>query len=218
MLEALEKEIEQAKNTTKAQILQKFFKTGPGQYAEGDIFWGIIVPKQREIAKNYATKITIDEAEKLLQSPIHEKRLIALLIWQEQFKKGTEEEKRNIFGKYLQNTSQINNWDLVDISAPNIIGVFLENQDKEIIYQMAHSKILWVKRIAIVSTFAWIKKGNISDTQKICEILQTDKQDLIHKACGWMLRECAKKKQTTNTKIYKKKRNKNATNNVALRH
>jgi 3-methyladenine DNA glycosylase AlkD len=192
MLSNLILELQNLANPEQAKILQKFFKTSKGEYGEGDIFLGIKVPVQRQIAKKYFG-LGLIKIKKLLDSLIHEHRLIALLILIEKYNKSYEENKGNIFNFYLKNTKNINNWDLVDLSAPKIVGNFLFDKDKKILYNLAKSKNLWEKRIAIVSTFAFIKKQEFKDTLTISELLLKDKHDLIHKAVGWMLREVGKK-------------------------
>lgn len=186
-------EINSKANPEKAKILQGFFKTGKGEYGEGDVFLGIVVPIQRKIAKKY--NLNLQEIQSLLNSKIHEQRLIALLILDTKFKKADEEEKEKIFNFYLQNTKNINNWDLVDLSAPNIVGSYLiERKNKRgILYKLANSEHIWEKRISIISTFAFIRKNEFDDSLKISEILLKDKHDLIHKAVGWMLREIGKR-------------------------
>jgi len=194
MLNQLKKELNKKANPEKAKILQKFFKTGKGQYGEGDIFLGIIVPEQRKIAKQFQ-EIPITDLQYLLNSNIHEKRLIALLILIEKYKKSSEKDKEIIFNFYIDNSKKINNWDLVDLSAPNIVGDFLLEKPKDILYELAKSENLWKKRISIVSTYQFIKNNKFQDTLQIAEILLKDKHDLIHKAVGWMLRELGKKNQ-----------------------
>ena len=194
MLQALIQELQKEKNSKQAEILQRFFKTGKGQYGEGDIFLGIKVPKQREIAKRYLN-LPLPKIQELLNSKIHEYRLVGLLILINKFKKSDEIQKGNIFNFYLKNTKNINNWDLVDLSAPNIIGNFLFDKKKETLYKLVESKNLWEKRIAIISTFEFIKNGEFNDALRISEILLNDKHDLIHKAVGWMLREIGKKNE-----------------------
>jgi 3-methyladenine DNA glycosylase AlkD len=192
MLDALRKELKHIANPEKAEILQRFFKTGPGQYGEGDVFVGIVVPVSRKIAKKY-TSLPDKGILTLLRSKVHEERLIALLILISQFEKGNEQKKGQIFHLYLQNTAFINNWDLVDLSAEKIVGTFLDMKSKEILYSLAHSKSLWERRIAIIATFHYIKQGKYDDTLAIAGILLGDREDLIHKAVGWMLREVGKR-------------------------
>ena len=192
MLNELKKELNSIANPEKAQILQGFFKTGKGEYGEGDIFLGIIVPEQRKIAKKYSD-LTLNALKELLNSEIHEHRLISLFILINKYKKSDEAEKKKIFDFYLLNTRKINNWDLVDLSAPNIVGEYLANKNKDILYSLAKSDNLWEKRIAVLSTFSFIKEKNFNNSLKISEMLLNDKHDLIHKAVGWMLREIGKR-------------------------
>lgn len=194
MLEILIKELQELKNPEQAKILQKFFKTGKGEYAEGDVFLGIKVPIQRKISKKYI-HLDFKEIQELLNSKIHEHRLIALLILIEKYKKAKKDllERRKIFEFYLKNTRNINNWDLVDLSAPLIMGDFLQREGTEILKNLAESRNLWERRIAIVSTYPFIKKRMFGETLAISEILLNDEHDLIHKAVGWMLREVGKR-------------------------
>ncbi len=194
MLLQLIKEIQKAKNPEQAKILQKFFRTGKDEYAEGDIFLGIKVPVQRGIAKKY-TGLSLPKIQRLLDSKVHEHRLIGLIILNQKFKNANQEDKGNIFNFYLKNTKKINNWDLVDFSAPKIVGAFLLDQDKKILYELTKSENLWDRRIAIISTFYFIKQEKFADTLAISELLLDDRHDLIHKAVGWMLREVGKKEQ-----------------------
>ena len=191
MLGKLIKDLEVRKDKKQSEILQKFFKTGKGQYGEGDIFLGIKVPIQRKICKKY--DLTLKEIQMLLNSKIHEHRLCSLFCLIEKYKKN-EKLKEKIFNFYVRNARKINNWDLVDLSAPSIFGEFLLNQkDRKILYLFAKSKNLWEKRIAIVSTYAFIKNNKFGETLEIAELLLGDSHDLIHKAVGWMLREIGKK-------------------------
>jgi len=192
MLPQLNSLLQSKANPTKAKILQGFFKTKKGQYGEGDIFLGITVPEQRKIAKQF-TNLNLIELQKLLNSKIHEKRLVSLLILIEKYKKSEDKIKKEIFNFYLKNTDNINNWDLVDLSAPNIIGNYLINHPRERLITLAKSKNLWEKRISIISTFSFIKNNQFQETLKISKILLNDSHDLIHKAVGWMLRELGKK-------------------------
>lgn len=202
-LAELRKEIKTVSNPDNAKFLQRFFKTGKGEYAEGDVFLGIVVPVQRQIAKKY-TELSFDDLEKLITSKYHEERLIALLILVERFKKASEDEKDKIIKFYLKNRKGINNWDLVDLSAPKILGEYLLNKDRKILFRFAKSKDLWEKRIAVLSTFTFIKNNDFNDALKIYEILVYDKHDLIHKAVGWMLRELGKIDLKTEEKFLKK--------------
>lgn len=188
----LHETIYRLRNKKRAVGSARFFKTGPGQYGEGDIFIGLTVPQCRIIAKNNHT-ISIPTIIKLLASKIHEERLIALLILVDQYARGSETEREKIFNFYLSQTIHINNWDLVDLSSYKIVGEFLYTSSRSILKMLAVSKNLWERRIAIISTFAFIKKGEYKDTFTITNILLTDNHDLIQKACGWMLREVGKR-------------------------
>lgn len=191
-LQDLKSEIRQLSNPQNALNLSRFFKTGKGQYGEGDIFVGIKVPDLRTIAAKYKD-ISLSDAEQLLQSPIHEERMLALFIFTKKFEKANEFAKSEIFNAYLENRQFINNWDLVDLSAPQIVGGFLLNKERTILYELAESQVLWDKRIAIISTFTFIKNKQFSDSFRLADILLHDKHDLIHKAVGWMLREIGKR-------------------------
>jgi len=188
----LKTELKKTATPETKNTLEYFFKTKPGQYAENDIFLGVKVPEMRKIAKKYSS-LNFKEIKKLLDDKIHEYRFIALIILSENFKKSDEKEKKKIFDFYLKNITQINNWDLVDLSAPKIVGAYLGNKDKRILYKLVRSKNLWERRIAIVSTFAFIRNNDFFDTLTVSELFLNDKEDLIHKATGWMLRELGKK-------------------------
>ena len=185
-------------NPEKASFLQRFFKTGEGQYAEGDLFLGLVVPLTRSIAK--ANKNTpLSEIELLIQSKYHEARLCALLILVEQFKKATEPKRGVLYDFYLNHIDYINNWDLVDISCPYIVGNYLLDKDRSRLYELAESKHLWSQRIAVVSTIAFIRKGEFLDTFALAGKLLNHEHDLMHKAIGWMLREVGKKDRASLT-------------------
>lgn len=194
MLSNLIKDLQKLKNNEKAKILQKFFKTGKGEYAEGDIFLGLTVPEQRKIAKNYLD-LGLKHLQELLNSKIHEYRLIALFILIEQYKKSNENNKKKIFNFYLKNTKNINNWDLVDLSAPKIVGDYLYNNPKEIKYldKLSKSNLLWDKRIAMLATFTFIQNNSFDYPLELSNLFLKEKHDLMHKAVGWMLREVGKK-------------------------
>tara|TARA_Y100000310_G_C20519534_1_gene732954 strand:+ start:266 stop:946 length:681 start_codon:yes stop_codon:yes gene_type:complete len=185
----LKEELQALGDEERANLLQRFFKTGPGEYGEGDKFLGVVVPETRKVAKKYLN-LDFNEIEELLQSGIHEVRLAALLILVERYKKTKDKE---IVDFYLKNTKYINNWDLVDLTAHKILGDYLLDRDKEILYSLAESSNLWERRISIISTFAFIDEGRFEDSLKISEILLNDEHDLIHKAVGWVLREIGKK-------------------------
>ena len=194
-------------NKNKAKVMSGFFKTKKGQYGEGDIFLGITVPDQRRVAKRYKES-SFDDVKKLLENKIHEYRLTGLLILAEKFNESDDLQRKKIIDLYLGNIKHVNNWDLVDLSADKILGAYLQDKDKSILKKMAVSKSLWERRIAIVSTFAFIKQKRFDDTLKISKLLISDKEDLIHKAVGWMLREIGKrnkKKEISFLKKYYKK-------------
>jgi 3-methyladenine DNA glycosylase AlkD len=202
-LEQIKKDLIALRNPEKQEVLSSFFKTGKGQYGEGDVFLGIPVPQQRKVAKKYYD-ISLNDLQELLNSRIHEYRLTALVILVTKDKKANNEKKLSIFNFYLENTKNINNWDLVDISAPKIVGEFLFNKDKEILYKLARSQNLWERRISILSTFNFIKNNSFEDALEISKILLKDKHDLIHKAVGWMLREIGKRDQNIEEEFLKK--------------
>jgi len=187
-------------NKQKARVLQRFFKTGTGEYGEGNIFLGVRVPEVRKLAKEYKD-IRISDVRKLMESPIHEERLLALLIFVIKYSKGNDLVKRRVYELYLKNTRHINNWDLVDLSAEKIVGDYLIDKSKKPIYNLAKSKSLWERRISIIATFHFIKQNKFTETLIIAEILLTDKEDLIHKAVGWMLREIGKRHLPTEEKF-----------------
>jgi len=182
------------KNSDKnrAQLLQRFFKTGKGEYAEGDIFAGIKVPVLRKIAKQYSD-VDLSGLKELIKSPIHEERFIALIILTYKYNKATEEEKEKIFRFYMANLKYVNNWDLVDVTCPRIVGRHLFGRGEELLVELAKTNNLWKKRISIISTMHFIDNGNFDTALRISEILLHDNHDLIHKAVGWMLREIGKR-------------------------
>lgn len=199
MLKNIQKDLQDGSSSINAKILQRFFKTGAGQYGEGDIFLGLKVPEVRKIVAKYFDDIDLIDLKVLLSSQIHEYRLTALLILVKKYEKTKNPLiKKQLADFYLENLERANNWDLVDLSAPRILGDFLFHQEKkerEILYQLAISTNLWRQRVAIVSTYSLIKKGQFEDTLKISLLLLNHPHDLIHKAVGWMLRELGKKDQ-----------------------
>jgi 3-methyladenine DNA glycosylase AlkD len=199
----LKKELKSLADKEQSRNLQRFFKTGKGEYGEGDIFLGIKVPVQRNVAKKY-TDLNLKYLQILLNSKIHEYRFIALIILIK--KSGVSSDAlKEIFGFYIKNSKNVNNWDLVDISAPHIVGRFLSDKsNRKILYKFAKSKNLWEKRIAIISTFSFIRENQFQDTLKIAEILLSDDHDLIHKAVGWMLREVGNRDRRTEEIFLKK--------------
>jgi len=178
----------------KAQDLQRFFKTGHGQYGEGDRFLGIKIPNLRQVAKA-RVGLSPDRVAKLLMSAVHEERMTALLIWTYQFDRPDDAARSEIFRIYMAHTNWINNWDLVDVSAPPIVGISLLDQDKKPLYILAGSDNLWERRIAMVATLTFIRHHRFEDTLAIARLLLKDDHDLIHKAAGWMLREVGKRDQ-----------------------
>ncbi len=187
------------KKYAKSDVIEEkfayFHKTGKGQYAQDDIFIGVTVPDIRKVANEYYKTISLKEVEELLHSKYHEERLLALIILTYKMKKAKEDEQKKIVNLYIRNTKYINGWDLVDLSAHYILGKYLleHENEKNILYEFANSNNLWKQRISIVSTWMFIREGKYEDTFKIAEILLNNKQDLIQKAVGWMLREVGKK-------------------------
>ena len=189
----IEKQLTALHSPEKRAFLPYFFKTGKGQYGEGDKFLGVVVPDVRKVAKTNK-ETTFDELIKLLDNEYHECRLCALLILIEQFKKAEEEKRKEIFEFYLSSTTRINNWDLVDLSAKDIVGEYLvDKNDRSILYHLAESSLLWDQRIAIIATFAFIKRNDLTDIFELSEKLLHHTHDLMHKAIGWMLREAGKR-------------------------
>lgn len=175
-----------------AANLQRFFKTGAEQYGEGDVFLGIKVPPLRALAKQHRDA-NLKTIATLLNSRYHEERLFALLLLMQFYQRGTDEQQQAAFDLYLGNTQRINNWDLVDISAPHIVGCHLENRPRKVLHKLARSSLLWERRIAIISTAWFIRLGDFADTLRIAGMLLQDEHDLMHKAVGWMLREVGKR-------------------------
>jgi 3-methyladenine DNA glycosylase AlkD len=190
--ESIRSELRSLSDPAKASILMRFFKTGRGDYGEGDRFLGVVVPKIRKVVKAYRHAAS-REILRLLRSAYHEERLTALLILVEQYKRGDESGKKAIYDLYLANTSYINNWDLVDLTAQHIVGDYLFGKDTAVLIRLARSKNLWERRIAMLSTYYFIRKGESRETLRIAELLLHDSHDLIHKAVGWMLREVGKR-------------------------
>ena len=185
-------ELQALSDDEKREIFPKFFKVGKGEYGEGDRFLGVTVPNIRAIAKQYKN-ISLNEIRELMQSEWHEVRLCALLIMVEKSKKKDEALRQQLFDLYLSQTDRINNWDLVDLSCRFIVGEYLLDKSRDILYQLAHSPLLWDNRIAIVSTYAFIRKGQLEDTYALSDLMMHHPHDLMHKAIGWMLREAGKR-------------------------
>lgn len=188
----IETELRHLATNEKRIVLQRFFKTAPGQYGEGDRFLGVTVPLTRIVAKKHLA-MPLNEIIELLQLEWHEVRLCALLMMCERFKKGDSATRKDIFNYYIENTERINNWDLVDLSAPTIVGGYLMDKPRDLLYRMAESELLWDNRIAIVATLAFIKHKDSDDTYRLALKMMNHKHDLMHKAIGWMLRESGKR-------------------------
>ena len=196
MVEEVQAALQQVSSTEKAVNSARFFKTGPAQYGEGDLFIGVTVPEQRKIAKAYFRPILFKDLQRLLKSPIHEERLTALLMMVLKFQKGNEVTRRAVFDLYMEEIEHINNWDLVDSSAPYIVGPWLDGNvyKMKVLTRLAQSEVLWERRIAMLATFYFIHKCRRADEAlEIIDILLLDQHDLIQKAVGWMLREIGKR-------------------------
>jgi len=202
-LENITTNFQNLQDPEKATQLSRFFKTGKGEYGEGDIFLGIKVPEQRKLAKKYSG-LPLDDIGHLLNSTIHEHRLTSLFILVLKYNKGDKKGKKAVVDFYISNLKHVNNWDLVDSSAPYILGNYLLDNDRTILYRLASSDNLWERRIAILSTFSFIKNNQYEDALNISEILIFDEHDLIHKAVGWMLREIGKRDIKTEEEFLQK--------------
>jgi 3-methyladenine DNA glycosylase AlkD len=198
----LRKKIKAVASPDVANTMRWFFKSCKGEYGEGDTFVGLKVPMQRIIAKEFRD-LNSNELKVLLNSKVHEERLISLFILVYKFEKGDEKEKEKIFSFYLKNRKGVNNWDLVDLSAPKIVGNYLLDKDKSLLFELALSNNLWERRISILSTQEFIRNNKFDTTLKIAKMLLNDKQDLIHKAVGWMLREIGNRDLSTEEKFLK---------------
>ena len=203
-LSDLKKDLRKFERPEKAKILTRFFKTGKGEYAEGDQFLGLKTDETRSVAARYKD-IGYEDVEKLLASPIHEERMVAVMILVGRFKKGSIDIKKEVYELFISNISGINNWDLVDVSVPHIIGgyLYLSKGKRNILYDFAESHNLWKKRIAIMSTFYFVREKDFKDTLEISKILLNDKHNLIHKAVGWMLREIGNRNLSIEEKFLK---------------
>lgn len=188
-------ELKSFANKEKAGILSRFFKTGKGEYGEGDRFLGINVPDQRKVAKKFATSANKETIVALLDSPIHEERLTGLLILCHKFTESRKQQKEKQWvSLYIKKANRVNNWDLVDTSAPIILGQWLEDKDRKILYKWAKDRSIWKNRMAILATFHFIRKNDITDIISLSKIMLSHPHDLMHKATGWMLREAWKRK------------------------
>ena len=188
----LREALKRKRNPEKGSILQGFFKTGPGQYGEGDIFWGLSVPETRAIAAKYH-KMPLSEIELLLIDPVHEVRLAAGILMVNLFKKGSMAEKQACYDFYIANATRFNNWDLVDLTCHHIVGGWLKDKDRKPLYDLAASCNLWEQRISIISTYTFIRNHDFDDCIELSKQLLHHKHDLIQKAVGWMLREMGKR-------------------------
>lgn len=188
--------LRESRNPEKAAFLPRFFKTGPGEYGEGDRFYGVVVPDCRRIARA-ARDLGESDLEELLSSSMHEERTVALLVMAGRFERGDENERSSVYRLYRRKLTRVNNWDLVDGSAPTIVGGYFEGRDRSQLYHWARSKKLWERRIAMLATYRYIKKGDFKDALAIARILRDDEEDLIHKAVGWMLREIGNRDRET---------------------
>ncbi len=205
ILNDLKKDLRKLEKPPKTKILQRFFKTGLGEYAEGDIFLGLKTDETRGVAKKYQD-LSLPDLSQLLSSKIHEERVTAVMILNRQFSKKDLKEKKKIYQFYLANISGINNWDLVDGSAPTIVGGYLavSGDSREVLYRFTVSEDLWERRIGMMATFFFIRKSQFEDALRIAERLLNDKEDLVHKAVGWMLREIGKKDFAAEERFLKK--------------
>lgn len=200
----IKKELKTFISKEKASFYPKFFKCSKGEYGEGDKFLGVTVPNQRKIAQKHK-EASLKVIKDLLESKYHEHRLTGLLILTYKFPKADKKAQKDIYKFYLKHINAVNNWDLVDLSAPKILGAYLlvHHQQRKILYDLAKSKNLWQRRIAILSTYTFIKNNDFKDALQVSEILLNDEHDLIHKAVGWMLREIGKINQETEEKFLK---------------
>lgn len=187
-LAAIRAQMRQLATPQQAAVARRFFKTGPGEYGEGDVFLGLKVPQIRSLVRPCDALAETDVLS-LVRSKFHEERLLGLHCLVRRFERGDERTREHIFGVYLKNTKWINNWDLVDSSAPHIVGAWLIDRDRAMLRRLAQSKSLWERRISVLATQAFIRRGEVKDTLQIVRSLLRDDHDLIHKACGWMLRE-----------------------------
>ncbi len=202
-LDKLRRELGKLADKKRAVVLQRFFKTGVGEYGYGDIFLGLTVPQSRKIAIKYRA-LPFPQIVKLLKSKIHEERLIALLILVHNFNIGDEKEQEKIFDFYIKNTKFVNKWDLVDLSADKIVGGYLIDKPKDILYKLVQSENLWEKRISMVATYYFIKNRKFDNALKIAQILLSDRADLIQKAVGWMLREIGNRDKAVEERFLRK--------------
>ncbi len=193
ILGKVRRDLRRAARADKARVLARFFKTGPGEYGEGDRFIGVAVPDIRRVVKRYAESVALVEILKLLRSAIHEDRLCALLMLVRKYDEGDDMTRGRIYRAYIKNTRCVNNWDLVDLTAPNIVGAWLWGRPKRVLTKLARSRSVWERRIAMLATFYDIRHRQPAEAIRIAKMLLSDEHDLIHKAVGWMLREVGKR-------------------------
>lgn len=202
-LRTVRRDVREAASARRAEVNRRFFKTGPGEYGEGDRFLGVTLPQLRAMARTHRD-LPLRDATSLLRSPWHEERLLALLILLEQFARADERVRRAIHRVYLRNTRAINNWDLVDVSAPLIVGSHLAAGNRAVLRRLAVSASLWERRIAIIATHAYVRRGDFKDALAIAELLLEDEHDLIHKAVGWTLREIGNRDRAAEERFLRK--------------
>lgn len=196
-MDDLRQELQEAAEPERVEVLQRFFKTGPGGYGEGDVFIGVRVPAARRVASRF-DDLGLDDVLELLRSPVHEERFVALVCLVRRYERGDGATRQRVYDLYLENTDWVNNWDLVDVSAPHIVGARLLDRGtagREVLDRLARARSVWERRISILATFAFIRAGDHQDTLRLARVLLRDEHDLIHKAVGWMLREVGKRDQ-----------------------
>lgn len=193
LIEKIIKDLEFFSNEEYAKHHAGFFKTAKGEYGEGDLFLGLMVPDVRQVAKKYYLDVSLDELDELMKNPYHEVRLCALVMMVDKYKKVPTEEQAKFYDLYLRNVSYINNWDLVDISAPHVVGHYLFDKNSDKLFDLAQAQHLWSQRVSIIATLYFIRKQRFEETLKLAEIFLTHRHDLMHKASGWMLREVGKR-------------------------
>lgn len=215
-VEGIREELRSLADPETASFLARYFKTGPGEYGEGDRFLGIRVPVLRRLARKYQ-RLDLEGCRTLLCSAYHEERLLALLILVRQYDRGDAERREAIYRLYLDHTDYVNNWDLVDTSAEHIVGRHVAGRDRSILYKLASSRSVWERRIAMMATFHFIKAGSFDETLRLADALLEDPHDLIHKAVGWMLREVGKRDQETAEAFLRPRYRAHAAHHAAVR-
>lgn len=191
-LAALRRRLKAAAQPRLAAVAQSFFKTGPGEYGEGDRFLGMRMATQRSLAREFRN-LPLASVERALESPWHEERMVAVLILVDQYRRGDAAAQERIYRLYLKRTDRINNWDLIDVTTPHIVGAHLAGRSRKVLDRLIRSRLVWERRIALLATFAFILRGEFDDTLRLAARVLDDPHDLIHKAAGWMLREVGKR-------------------------